>query len=240
MLNLLHFNSLLQAKNEAELILELVKYTAQVGFRTVSCVLVQDRSDNGALFYGADNMPSAYQESYCSAELGSQDPVMQHLKNSSLPVIWDQQAYIAKNAGDLHDHMDAHGIGTGIAGAAHLPNGLHFCLGVDRESSQPIRGNEVNHAAAQFQLMFVHAQDAAVRIMRPNVSPETAQRPPLTPREREALAWRMEGKTAWETGVILGVSESTVVKFLSAATQKLGCINKDQAVVTAMRLGILR
>jgi DNA-binding CsgD family transcriptional regulator len=62
----------------------------------------------------------------------------------------------------------------------------------------------------------------------------------LTARELEVLRWTMEGKTAWETGAILGISEQTVVRHLGRVTHKLGCVNKVQAVVKAMRLGLVR
>jgi DNA-binding CsgD family transcriptional regulator len=63
---------------------------------------------------------------------------------------------------------------------------------------------------------------------------------PLTTRELEALGWTMEGKTAWEVGEILGISEQTAVRHLNNATRKLDCVNKHHAVVKAMRLGLLR
>jgi DNA-binding CsgD family transcriptional regulator len=70
--------------------------------------------------------------------------------------------------------------------------------------------------------------------------PPNGDRRPLTERELEALRWTMEGKTAWEVGSILGISEQTAVRHLSNATRKLGCVHKHHAVVTAMRLGLLR
>jgi DNA-binding CsgD family transcriptional regulator len=69
--------------------------------------------------------------------------------------------------------------------------------------------------------------------------PPNVDRRPLTERELEALRWTMEGKTAWEVGSILGISEQTAVRHLSNATRKLGCVHKHHAVVTAMRLGLL-
>jgi DNA-binding CsgD family transcriptional regulator len=70
--------------------------------------------------------------------------------------------------------------------------------------------------------------------------PPNGDRRPLTERELEALRWTMEGKTAWEVGSILGISEQTAVRHLSNATRKLGCVHKHHAVVTAMRLGLLQ
>jgi DNA-binding CsgD family transcriptional regulator len=50
----------------------------------------------------------------------------------------------------------------------------------------------------------------------------------------------MEGKTAWEVGDVLGIAERTAVLHVSNATHKLGCVNKHQAVLKALRLGLLR
>jgi DNA-binding CsgD family transcriptional regulator len=56
----------------------------------------------------------------------------------------------------------------------------------------------------------------------------------------ECLSWTMEGKTAWETGAILSISERTAVLHLQNAMQKLGAVSKHQAVLKAMRLGLIR
>ena len=48
------------------------------------------------------------------------------------------------------------------------------------------------------------------------------------------------GKTAWEIGRILAISEQTVVRHLGHAAHKLTCVNKVQAVAKALRLGLIR
>ena len=50
----------------------------------------------------------------------------------------------------------------------------------------------------------------------------------------------MEGKTAWEVGAILDWAETTVISYLRSAMSKLGCTSKHQAVVRALRLGLIR
>jgi DNA-binding CsgD family transcriptional regulator len=50
----------------------------------------------------------------------------------------------------------------------------------------------------------------------------------------------MEGKTAWEVGNILGISERTAVLHANNATHKLGSANKHQAVLKALRMGLIR
>lgn len=52
----------------------------------------------------------------------------------------------------------------------------------------------------------------------------------ISARELECLKWIAEGKTAWEAGVILGISERTVRFHLNAAREKLQCQTTTQAV----------
>ena len=89
---------------------------------------------------------------------------------------------------------------------------------------------------ADLQLFAVYAQEAAQRVLSPAAP---VGRPKLTPRELEALRWTMEGKTAWELGAILGISERTAVLHVNNAMHKLGCASKHQAVLKALRLGLL-
>ncbi|CAA7620030.1 PAS-domain containing protein [Magnetospirillum sp. UT-4] len=63
--------------------------------------------------------------------------------------------------------------------------------------------------------------------------------PALTAREREALLWAAEGKTAWETATILGISPKTVEFHLANCGRKLGTATKSQTILAAARKGLL-
>lgn len=56
----------------------------------------------------------------------------------------------------------------------------------------------------------------------------------LTKKEREILCWLHQGKTSWETSVILKVSESTVNFHVKNIKTKLNAVNRSQAVATAI------
>lgn len=62
----------------------------------------------------------------------------------------------------------------------------------------------------------------------------------LNSREIEILRWTAEGKTSSLIAAITGLSEHTVNHYATIATQKLGCTNRTQAVVYAMRLGLFK
>jgi PAS domain S-box-containing protein len=61
----------------------------------------------------------------------------------------------------------------------------------------------------------------------------------LTEKEKECLRWVSLGKTASESGIILGRSSRTVEFHLNNAVRKLGVVNKIQAVAIAIRMGMI-
>lgn len=229
--------SVLQARNRDEFRDEVVRFTQRLGFETVSAITVIDRGLGKSDFINVDNTPRDYAEGYTDPAMQRRDPVMQHCKRHSVPIIWDQDTYVESGLGELWEQQASFGYRTGIAMALHLPDGKHFQFGVDREQPLPNDPEELQRLVADLQLFAVHAQDSAMRILVPPA--QQPERPVLTPRELECLRWTMEGKTAWEVGAVLGISERTVVFHVGNATQKLGCINKQQAVLKALRLGLI-
>lgn len=62
---------------------------------------------------------------------------------------------------------------------------------------------------------------------------------PLSRRELQCLAWVSQGKTSWEIGTILGLSESTVNFHLRNASRKLNVYGRQACIAQAWRLGLL-
>ncbi len=69
--------------------------------------------------------------------------------------------------------------------------------------------------------------------------PDAEAVPCLTAREHEVLLWAAEGKTAWETATILGLSAKTVEFHLANCARKLGTAGKAPTVLAAARRGLL-
>lgn len=232
------FSEVLTSRDRDEFQGELVAFSRRLGFNTVSATLVLDHMLGEAEFITIDNTPQNYKALFASPKKGRHDPVMQHCKRQSVPIIWDQSTYVGEGLGEMWEEQARFGYSSGIALALHLPEGRHFFMGVDRDRPVPLDAVELTRVVADLQLFAVYAQDAAQRILVP--SPKDPALPALTPRELESLRWTMEGKTAWEVGSVLGISERTAALHVNNATHKLGCINKHQAVLKALRLGLLR
>lgn len=231
------FSSVLQVQTRDQFLGEIVRFTRDLGFSTVSATAVVDHSIAKSEFVVVDNTPQAYIDSFVNPDNGRKDPVMQHCKRQTVPIIWDQHTYVSQGMGAKWEEQARFGFATGVALAMHLPEGRHFFLGVDRDQALPEDGRELTSMVAQLQLFAVYALDAAMRVLVPKA--EEAPAPSLTPRELEALRWTMDGKTAWEVGSILGISERTAVLHINNAMHKLDAVNKHQAVLKALRLGLI-
>jgi LuxR family transcriptional regulator, quorum-sensing system regulator SolR len=72
---------------------------------------------------------------------------------------------------------------------------------------------------------------------------QKAKAPPpslLTEREVEILRWTIDGKTAWEIGQILKISERTVNFHLQNVMGKFGVHNKTHAAARAVSYGLIK
>jgi LuxR family transcriptional regulator/LuxR family quorum sensing-dependent transcriptional regulator len=63
--------------------------------------------------------------------------------------------------------------------------------------------------------------------------------PELSPREAEVLHLIIEGKSDWEIGAILSVAPRTVNFHAENLKRKLGASNRLQAVLKAVRSGLI-
>jgi len=232
------FLSIMEARSIDDFRSQVIRFATDLGFKYVSALTVVDHSLTRSDFVGVDNMPADYRQAGASAvDTHRRDPVMQHCKRGAVPIVWDQETYLRNGAIDLWEEQAAFGYRAGIALALHLPEGRHFMLGVDRDQHLPKQPGELTRMVADLQLFAVHAQDTALRLFVP--PEQLIEAPSLAPRELEALRWTMEGKTAWEVGSILGISERTAVLHIQNAMRKLGSVNKHQAVLKALRLGLI-
>ncbi|MED5621003.1 helix-turn-helix transcriptional regulator [Ideonella sp. BN130291] len=231
------YMSVLQARDRNEFRDEVVRFTRQLGFERMAALTVVDQSIGQSQFIVVDNAPEAYAGVSSDPTKSRLDPVLQHTKHHSVPIVWNRDTYRQKGLTELWEEQAQYGYATGIAMVLHMPEGRHFGLGVVRDQALPADPSELTRIVADLQLFTVCAQEAALRLLvPPTLQPE---RPALTPRELEALRWTMEGKTAWEVGAILGISERTAVLHVNNAMHKLGCVNKHQAVVKALKLGLI-
>lgn len=88
------------------------------------------------------------------------------------------------------------------------------------------------------KLIGVYALERAKELRGIGASSATAAPAcPLTPRQREALAFLVMGKTDWEIGAILGIAEKTANQHIEDAKRRIGVATRAQAAAIAVHRG---
>ena len=234
------FTSVLKVRNRYELQDQVVAFTKRLGFETVSATVVIDHLLGEAEFITIDNTPRAYRESFKTARIGGAIRCMQHCKRQSMPIIWDQSTYAEQGLGEMWEAAGAVRLPLRHRhGAAHARWASFLPRRRPRQARSARIRREVTRIVADLQLFAVHAQDAAMRILTPALS--SAERTVVdAARARRRCAGRWKARRLGRSANVLGISERTAALHVNNATHKLDCVNKHQAVLKALRLGLIR
>lgn len=165
------------------------------------------------------------------------DPILKHLASSVRPLVWDEGTYASSNGSAIYERFSGYGLGSGmtvnVRGAHSESLSLGFtCSG--RRAAIPKALSPQLGALCLSATAALHAFSTMAEASR--TQEQTVK---LTPRELELLRWCRCGKTAWESGNILGISQATAQFHLKNATHKLGVASKQQAVLRAMELRLI-
>ena len=61
----------------------------------------------------------------------------------------------------------------------------------------------------------------------------------LSNREKEVIQWMCRGKTNWEIGQLMNISEYTVKNHVSKILKKIEASNRQHAVAKALEMGLV-
>ena len=95
--------SVLEARDRDEFLGQVVRFAKRLGFDTVSATTIVDHFLGEPEFISVDNAPASYRDMFEDMGRGRQDPVMQHCKKQSVPIIWSQETYVGAGQAELCD-----------------------------------------------------------------------------------------------------------------------------------------
>lgn len=199
--------------------------------------LAVSRPDRPGSTYYFSTYPKTWTDHYEQRRYLNVDPVMLEARSSLLPFQWRGEKIRGAAKGPqlrVFDEAGDFGIRDGVTVPVHGADGEFAVLSAT--PGEPGSFDKLYRARRDaVHVLALHCHAAVSRLLRQ--PGRAAVR--LSPRERECLKWTAAGKTAWEIGEILDVSESTVVWHLNNAKAKLGVYGKSHAVVKAMMLGLI-
>jgi len=208
----------------------------QLGFDRYGFVL-QDRGQDKPFIMS--NYPAEWLKQYIENQYYTIDPIVVNGMKQTQPFVWhellarleftpDQQKFL--------DNADGMGIraGAGFANPhGHAQQSLTSILSYESPEEVDLILEENRDELHILSLYFHTIADKLRRKEGLDPAPE------LTDREKECLLWSAHGKSSWEIGEILGVSERTVSFHMDNAKAKLGASTRTQAAVRAILFGII-
>jgi len=168
------------------------------------------------------------------------DPIVRHCVQSITPLIWNTANKLADADESAHAFMSEArdlGLRCGVSFPLHGCHGEKILLSLAAGTEGQDARQSISNARPYVPSLLAHIHEA-IRLLLdgPALAAQDIQ---LSGRERECLLWSAEGKTAWEISQILHISERTVVFHLQNASEKLGVVNRQQAVARAISLGLV-
>ncbi|HZT04531.1 MAG TPA: LuxR family transcriptional regulator [Steroidobacteraceae bacterium] len=178
--------------------------------------------------------PAAWVRTFSEAGYFDFDPVLELAERDPRPFFWDV-AFRAERTTAAQKRLLAEAAGLGIAHGFTVPLHLSWLPGTLRASCSvvPERGR-INPQRALF--IEALAQHLYACMYHAQVARHTS-RIKLTPRERQCLALAAHGKTDWDIGHILHLSECTVHTHFQRLMERLGVCTRRQAIAYALVSG---
>jgi len=169
------------------------------------------------------------------------DAVLVTAAQSYAPFLWsDISRLITLSAGqrDFMDAAHANGVGAAVTVPIHRARGADAagsysdfagCCSFIMKSGAPLPLSSL--AAAHY--VGAMAFDAAENLRRAR-SISLRRGPQLTPRQRDCVVLVAQGKSDWEIGQLLGISDSTVHKHIEDAKRRFCVSTRIQLVVRSL------
>jgi LuxR family quorum sensing-dependent transcriptional regulator len=178
--------------------------------------------------------PKGWYDIYAKEDYVRSDPIIRLCRTTAQPFEWSEAPYnrdMEPKAAEVMDRATDFRMQEGFCLPIHGINGYEACFsmsGMDLDLSPRTK--------PALHLMAMYAFERARQLLNPSPYMSSGL---LTPREREALMWAAAGKSAADTGDILGITERTVTAHIASACQKLDAVNKTQAVARALQYRLI-
>lgn len=174
--------------------------------------------------------PRAWVERFSAQDYANRDPVFLTARREALPFRWSDKRFRHGLAPDqiaiLNEAREA-GLADGFTIPIHAPGALpaSCSLAIGPDGVDPLRVHE-----AYWYAVYAHE---AVRRLLLKVKPPSRRL--LSMRERQCIELIARGKSDFEIGVILGVSEHTIHNTVRRVMRKYGVATRIQAFARALR-----
>lgn len=161
------------------------------------------------------------------------DPVHAASAKTAVGFLWSdlgKMIELTPRQNEIMEKARKFGLSDGFTVPVHVPGEYRGTCSFSTCSLEKL----VPDALPQAQLIGSFAFEAARRIMRARCRDKMAPVPDLTSRQLDCVTLVAMGKTDWEIGRILGITESTAHEHVEAARKRYGVGRRTQLVIRAL------
>lgn len=181
-----------------------------------------------------DHYPAGWMDHYQQMNYLACDPTIRWGATHSDVMCWSPRLF-EQSSSLWRDAQDI-GLKHGVAQSSWARHGSYALFSMARSAeSVSTAEQDALRLPLYWAASTIHAR--LERLLRPESF--TVCPTGLSDREREAMSWTADGKTASEIAPILGLTKRTVDFHINNAAKKLNASNKTHAVVNAMGLGLI-
>lgn len=184
-------------------------------------------------------LPDSWVDYYLSNDYGDLDPTLQAAVGRLMPFRWHEiggRNDLSNGQRRVLNEARDHGVKDGATIPIHGPDSGLSTLSVVGCCGEQAFDEAYRQSYRDLVWLAINTHEAFLKLSED--APEQG-RVRVTDRERDCLLWTARGKTAWEVGQILSISEETVLFHLKNVTRKLGVFSKHHAVVKAVIQGYI-
>src|SRR5262249_22335835 len=167
-----------------------------------ACFMPADRDFSETIF--ANSMPKGWTENYTTRGYAAEDPINRRAQREVRPVAWTSHDW-DDIATPLQRQWRDDNIAADVRVGYVIPDRSHG----DLKLISLVGENPDLHPLDLKTLHFAGIE-ALNRMQELGIKPPAPAKSPLSRRECECLTWIAAGKTDWEIGAILTLSEKTV------------------------------
>ena len=166
------------------------------------------------------------------------DPSLSHVLVNVTPFLWEGRHYRSKPAREFRETARHYGIDCAATVPVHGPLGdaAAFTVFARIRRDGPAAAKRRLVSALPYACLLAPQLHQRIRDLTKPVRPGTVS---LTKRERECLRWIVAGKSTWEIGRILNITEHGVTHHIRNIMRKFECTSRHVAASRAMELGLI-